>query len=167
METVRKIVTLGLEARQKAGIKVRQPLASLKLKIEGERLSSEYLNLINDELNVKEVVFDNSIKNEIELDTKITPELKTECDCRELVRALQEMRKKMGLTPNNVVGLIFETNEAGRKLIQKFETDIKKTVLASKIEFRGNDGAPTFAQGFSEAREIKIDDFVFKVKIER
>ena len=32
MKTVRNIITLGLEARQNEGIKVRQPLAVLKVK---------------------------------------------------------------------------------------------------------------------------------------
>jgi RecA-family ATPase len=72
------------------------------------------------------------------------------------VRALQDMRKKTGLTPSDVVNIVFETNETGRNLIQKFEKDVKKTVLVSKIEFGKNDGS-----------EIKIDDLFFKVKIEK
>jgi hypothetical protein len=64
------------------------------------------------------------------------------------------MRKKMGLTPSDVVVITFETNEEGKKLIQKFEADMKKTVLISKIDFKNNDG-----------QEIKIDKFNFKVKI--
>ncbi len=155
MQTVRKIVTLGLEARQKAGIKVRQPLASLKWK-ENKKLSSEYLDLIKDELNVKEIIFADSVANEVELDTEITLELKAECDCRELARALQDMRKKLGLKPKDVVALALETDELGKKLIQKFEADLKKTILVSKIEFKENDGS-----------EIKIDDLSFKIKIEK
>ena len=107
MEQVRKIVSLGLEARQKEKIQVRQPLAMLKLKVEGEKLSSEYLELIKDELNVKKVVFDNTIANEVKLDTNITEELKQEGNYRELVRALQDIRKKMRLTPSDVVSITF------------------------------------------------------------
>src|SRR3989338_883932 len=104
MEIVRKIVTLGLEARQKAGIKVRQPLALLKLKVESCKLSGKYLDLIKDELNVKKIIFEKrselksserSDLGEVLLDTKITPELKLEGNYRELVRAIQDMRKKM------------------------------------------------------------------------
>ena len=156
MQLVREIVSLGLKERQKTGIPVRQPLASLKLKVESKKLASKYNSLISDELNVKEIIFDNFIENEVELDTTITPELKQEGDYRELLRALQDMRKKFGFTPSDVVKLFFETNDEGEKLIQKFENEIKKTVLVSQIEFRENGG-----------EEIKINDFVFKIKVEK
>jgi isoleucyl-tRNA synthetase len=159
MQMVRNIVTLGLEARQKAGIKVRQPLQ--KLKVKSGKLSSEYIDLIKDELNVKEIAFDNSIASGVELDVEITPELKQEGDYRELIRTLQDRRKKMGLTPNDIVALHFETNDAGKKLIQEFETDLKKTVLVSKIEF-----IPRGTLGIG-VEEIKIDNLVFKVKIDK
>jgi isoleucyl-tRNA synthetase len=154
MQTIRNIVTLGLEARQKAGIKVRQPLNQLRIK--NYELGIEYAELIRDELNVKEIVQDKNLETEVELDVNITPELKQEGDYRELARALQDMRKKMGLTPSDVVSITFETNDAGKKLIQKFEADMKKTVLVSKIEFKNNDG-----------EEVKIDDLDFKVKIDK
>ena len=105
MKVVRKIVTLGLEARQKAEIKVRQPLASLKLKVESRKLSSEYIGLIKDELNVREIIFDNSITNEVELDIEITSALKAEGEYREFMRELQDKRKKMGLLPGDQMAL--------------------------------------------------------------
>ncbi|MFA6520197.1 MAG: class I tRNA ligase family protein [Candidatus Paceibacterota bacterium] len=157
MGTVRSIVTLGLEARQKAGIKVRQPLNHLAIVAEG--LMDEYLEIIKDELNIKNISYLLKIKlgiSKVNLDTNITEELKLEGDYRELVRALQDLRKKIGLTPSDVVALIFETSEIGKKLIQKFENDMKKTVLVSKIEFKENDG-----------EEVKIDELDFKVKIEK
>ncbi|MSU44577.1 isoleucine--tRNA ligase [Candidatus Nomurabacteria bacterium] len=156
MQTVRKIVTLGLEARQKAGVKVRQPLASLKSKIESRKLSSEYLDLIEEELNVKKIIFDNSISNEVELDTNITEELKQEGDFRELVRALQEMRKKMRLLPSDTISLSIKINEVGENLINKFKDSFLKIIGGRDIKFIENDG-----------EEIKIDDLVFKVKIDK
>jgi isoleucyl-tRNA synthetase len=154
MKIVRDIVTFGLEARQKAGLKVRQPLN--KLEVKKFDLGKEYLELIKEEINVKEVKQNKNIKEEVWLDIKITPELKQEGDYRELARALQDMRKKMGLTPSDVIELFLETNEKGKKLVQKFEIDLKKTVLVSKIDFQENAGP-----------EIKIDEFVFKVKINK
>ena len=148
MEAVRKIVTLGLEARQKAGIKIRQPLQSFSFEAMDLK---EYNNIIKDELNIKEI-----LNGGLSLDTNITPELKQEGDYRELVRALQDMRKKMGLTPSDVVSVVFETDEAGKKLIEKFETDLKKTVLVSEIKFETNAGG-----------EIKIDELLFIVKIDK
>jgi len=155
MQITRDICTVGNAERQKLGIPVRQPLARLKSKESG-KLLSEYLDLIKDELNVKEIIFDNSIRGEVELDINITEDLKQEGNYRELARALQDMRKKLGLTPSDIVSLAFETNDIGKKLIQKFETDMKKTVLVSKIEFENNNGD-----------EVKIDELVFKVKIEK
>lgn len=154
MQKVRNIVSLGLESRQKAGIKVRQPLSLLKVK--NYELEAEYTELIKDELNVREVSSDKNLETEVSLDLEITEELKQEGDYRELARALQDVRKNMGLTPSDVVSVIFETSEAGRNLIQKFENDLKKTVLVSNIEFKENDG-----------QEIKIGELIFKTKIEK
>jgi isoleucyl-tRNA synthetase len=160
METVREIVTLGLKARQKAGIKVRQPLA--KIEVKNYSLDEKYSELIRDELNVKEVkrsALESSKRTdlgEVELDTKITSGLKEEGDFRELVRAIQDMRKKMGLTPSDIISLAVETDDTGKKLIQKFETDLLKTILASKIEFKQNEG-----------EEIKIDELIFKIFVQK
>ncbi|MFA6524215.1 MAG: class I tRNA ligase family protein [Candidatus Paceibacterota bacterium] len=152
MEQTRKVVSLGLEARQKAGLKVRQPLS--KLRIKNYELGIEYTELIKDELNVKEIEEDKNIETEVVLDVEITPELKIEGDYRELIRAIQDMRKKALLTPSDVISLIIEANDEAKKLIQKFETEIKKIVLASEIEFKNNNG-----------QEIKIDELVFKIEI--
>lgn len=157
METVRNIVTLGLEARQKAGIKVRQPLNNIWLVAEG--LSGKYVEIIKSELNIKDVIFLLKIKvgiTKVTLDTEITEELKQEGDYRELVRGLQDMRKKLGLTPNDLVAITFETSDEGKKLIEKFEADMKKTVTVSDIKFENNN-----------AEEIKVDELVFKAKIDK
>ena len=154
MEEVRKIVSLGLEARQKAGLKVRQPLASLKLKVEGEKLSSEYLELIKDEVNIKEVIFDDKIEGEVLLDVNITPELKIEGDYRELIRAIQDMRKKEELISSDVIVLNIETNTEGQDLINKFKEDLVKIINAKEINFSSIEG-----------EEVKVNDIVFKIKI--
>ncbi len=151
MRVTREIVSLGLEARQKAGIKVRQPLKQLKVK--KGKLADEYVDLIKDEVNVKEVLFGEKIENEAELDINITPNLKEEGDYRELVRSIQDMRKKQGLTPSDVITLSIQTDESGKKLVEQFKADFKKTVLASSISFSPNDG-----------EEIKVDNLLFKVK---
>lgn len=165
MEKVRNIVTLGLESRQKAGIKVRQPLN--KLQIKNYELGAEYTELIKDEINVKEILENKNLEEDVLLDVKIDEELKKEGDYRELVRAMQDMRKKIGLTPSDIVSVLFETNETGQKLIQQFETDMKKTILASKIEFSVNDGPASPPVAGAGWEEIKIDELVFKVKIEK
>ncbi|MDD5720861.1 MAG: class I tRNA ligase family protein [Candidatus Pacebacteria bacterium] len=154
MQITRRIVTQGLEARQKAGIKVRQPLS--KLEIKDFNLDQEYVELIKDELNVKEVIENKNIENEVELDINITSELKQEGDYRELVRAIQDFRKKKGLTPSEFIRLIVQTSDIGKKFIQNFEEKLKKAVIAKEIQLKENDG-----------EEVKIDELYFKVRIDK
>ena len=109
MAEVRKIASLALEARAKAGIKVRQPLQQLRIKDLGLRIKSEeLLGILKDEINVKEIIFDSKIKDELELDTKITPELKAEGQLRELMRIVQDLRKEAGYTPKDKIYLWLE-----------------------------------------------------------
>jgi len=154
MQKARDLVSLALKARMSSGIKVRQPLALLKIKT---KLGNEYLELIKGEVNVKEVVYEKNLKNNIELDTKLTPELKKEGQLRELIRRIQDLRKKKGLNPKQKVTLVINANENGETLIKKFENEIKKVTSLEEIKF--NDVA--------RGEEIKIDDLQFEIAIQK
>lgn len=146
MAIVREICTEGNALRKKLNIAVKQPLASFT--VEGE-LSNTYFEIIMDELNVKQILSG----NEFSYDTEITAELKREGNYRELVRALQDLRKETGLTPDDVIKLKISAN--AQDLIAGFENDLKKTVQISAIEF--TDGQ----------NEIIIDGQIYKLSIEK
>ena len=55
MEALRQVVTLGLSDRNRANLKVRQPLQHLYVK--GAAFAADYQALCAEELNVKEVIF--------------------------------------------------------------------------------------------------------------
>ncbi len=138
MRIVRNIVSLGLEARQKAGIPVRQPLS--KLQAVSDKLEESYVELIKDELNIKEISLEarsQSLRASVVLNTEITPLLKREGDYRELLRAIQDMRKEKGLTPADVISLTLP--ESARETVSGFEDDMKKVVLAKEIDFSGEE----------------------------
>jgi len=100
MRETRAIVSLGLEARAKANIKVRQPLNELR--ISNNELGEEFLGLIQDELNVKKVTVDKNLEQEVELNTHLTDELIEEGKVRDAVRVIQEWRKEQGLKPGEL-----------------------------------------------------------------
>ncbi|MBI5079308.1 class I tRNA ligase family protein [Candidatus Wolfebacteria bacterium] len=167
MAETRKICSLGLETRQKAQIKVRQPLSELRINPSGIRLGQiknyelknkkEFIDLIRDELNVKEIVFDKNIVSDVDLDIKITPELKDEGNLREFTRAIQDLRKKAGLKPDQKIILEIQTDEIGKNFIEKFENEFKKSVGAEKIKFID----------LIDGEEIKIDELEFKIEVKK
>ena len=140
MKEVRNLVSLGLEARAKAGIKVRQPLQKIIVKSETLKANAEYFQLILDEVNVKEIVFDESNVNEVELDTNITEKLREEGIMRDIVRAIQEMRKNKKLNPEDTVNLVVDADEAGVKLFEKFNDEISKLTGLKEMRFETIDG---------------------------
>ena len=154
MKEVREIVTLGLQERQKAGLPVRQPLGELR--ITNYELRNEYAEIIRDELNIKKIKTEKGEEFKVELDTHITEELKKEGQYRELLRAVQDIRKKNGLNPNDMVTLIISTNTDGQELINKFNKELMKAVSAKDIVIKENDGT-----------EIKIDELAFKIVIKK
>lgn len=158
MNEVRKIVSLALEKRMTADIKVRQPLQTLKIKIlkDGkiEKLGEEYLELIKEEVNVKEIVFDEKLETEVELDTEITEELQKEGNARNFVRAVQELRKNKNLVPSDIIELLVETDGVGKEFLESVCEEIKKPTNISKIIFEKNDG-----------EELEIENYKLKIKI--
>ncbi|MEK7148240.1 MAG: class I tRNA ligase family protein, partial [Patescibacteria group bacterium] len=128
MSETRRIVSLALELRQKANIKVRQPLAELKIK--NKDLADEYLEIIKDELNVKKISVDASLSEEVWLDTNITPELEEEGRVRDAIRSVQEWRKEKNLKPGEKAN--YEVRDAEKDLFSKHAEEIKR---ATNIEF--------------------------------
>ncbi|MFH2118142.1 MAG: isoleucine--tRNA ligase [Candidatus Paceibacterota bacterium] len=102
METVRKVVELGHAFRKDREMKVRQPLQSVIISLpEGQVINlGQYDELIKQELNVKLVKWQNSQTSEfsVTLDLALTPELKAEGEAREIMRTIQNLRRKAGLT---------------------------------------------------------------------
>ncbi len=135
MDLVRSAVAAALEARQTAGIKVRQPLALLKLNKLYSSLSTDHLSLIKEEVNIKEIVFENSLEGDVKLDTKITPDLKEEGILRDLIREIQSARKISGLTPKDKVSAILELPKEILEISKKHEKVLAKETNLKSIQF--------------------------------
>ncbi len=127
MEEVRALAARGLELRSRSGIKVRQPLASFSVKKTG-LVDDAYLAILRDELNVKKIIVNKKIASDQALDMEITPELRREGTARELIRQLQDMRKKAGLNPRDSVLVALE----GEKL-EEWEPMIAKGARVRKF----------------------------------
>ncbi len=128
MAQVRELVAKGLAERAKAGIKVRQPLGLLKIPMSKPQFSKDILGLIKDELNVKEVIADPKIKEEVELDTTITPALQREGMLREILRHIQGMRKQAGYRPQDKVRLRYAGDEQLKEILKENEKTIMSAV---------------------------------------
>ncbi|MBU4347042.1 isoleucine--tRNA ligase [Patescibacteria group bacterium] len=163
MEGVRKIVELGLAKRDEAGIKVRQPLN--KFSIFNFQFSIiEYEDLIKDELNIKDIKIEKD-KGElrVELDTKITPELKQEGIKRELVRFINGLRKEAGMTIKDRAIVFYETDsDIIKKAVDKYAKEIMNDTLSEDIVFGFNGEA---AKGAEFEKEVKIEGETVKLGI--
>jgi isoleucyl-tRNA synthetase len=133
MGTVRRIVEMGLAARDAAKMKIRQPLQKItvsRIKLD----SKELIALITDELNVKEVIFIDGAEEKVELDTAITPELEREGLKREVVRLINGMRKEKGLTIKDRISLAWSSDdEVVKQTMEQYVEDIKADVLADTL----------------------------------
>jgi isoleucyl-tRNA synthetase len=128
MKRVRDVISEGLQQRALLRIKVRQPLsgATIKHKIE----NVELIEIMQEELNVKTIFVLDTQEENITLDAMITPELKLEGTARELVRAIQVMRKEAGYEVDNhiLIGYI-----GADEVFVKFGDLISRETLANSI----------------------------------
>jgi isoleucyl-tRNA synthetase len=162
MKQVREIVAKGLALRMEKKIKIRQPLAELRIKNLELRKEKTLIDLIKDELNVKNVVLDKNIKDEIELDTEITKELKEEGLARELVRQIQQMRKEAGLVPQDMISIKYKVSSIKHKELFKMWSDfIKKETNAKSFEESKD------SEKFDLEKEINLDGESIKVGIRK
>ena len=151
MAEVRGYVNEALALRAKNGIKIRQPLASVKVPRNAK--SFDFTPILMEELNVKNVDFGGE---GVEFDFELTPELRAEGLMREIIRYIQTARKKAGLNVDDRIELNFiSENTEVLNSFKKFEQEISKEVLASKAEISENE--LDFVQVVKvEGSEVKI-----------
>ncbi|MDO8443786.1 MAG: isoleucine--tRNA ligase [Candidatus Azambacteria bacterium] len=154
MDFVKEAAAKGLALRAEAGIKVRQPLASLKIPLlrqgfGGQANLKELLELIKDEVNVKEVIFG----DKFELDTKITAELKEEGQIRELARTIQEMRRDGGLVPADSIKIYLKLEGELKNAASRSQKTLCALTGAGAVEFVG-----AAKDGLLVDKHFKIDN---------
>src|SRR3989338_2464048 len=132
MFATRFIVSQALEAREQAKIKVRQPLQ--KLTVGSLQLAEEYVALIRDEVNVREVVVSGEVRGHVVLDTEVNAELREEGLVRDTIRAIQAFRKDSGLKPGEPATYKAQVPAGERAIIEKHRAKIEKATHTT-VEF--------------------------------
>ncbi|MFA5025253.1 MAG: isoleucine--tRNA ligase [Candidatus Shapirobacteria bacterium] len=128
MELVRALCQLAHAERQKAAIKIRQPLSNLDIHCPNE-ISQDLLDIIAEEVNVKSVNI-TKVTPDIKtiLETTITPELAAEGEYRDLLRNIQVLRKTQGLQVQDRITIIAPTWP------KEFESKLLEKTLANSIK---------------------------------
>ncbi|MCH7850589.1 MAG: isoleucine--tRNA ligase [Nanoarchaeota archaeon] len=154
MIQTRSIVSITLRERDRIGIGIKWPLQNLKINI--KELSKEYVDIIKDETNIKEIKFQESSEDlKVTLDTNLTPELEAEGFAREISRKIQSLRKEAALVKEDRISL--EIISPFNDKIKKFEKDIKEKVGAKTISWEDSN------KNFSHSGRGKIKNLPFKI----
>ena len=144
MNALRTAVNDGLSKRASEGIKVRQPLASVKLintisQDTPAEVAQFLIDIAKDELNVKSVEIVTDSESEpaqpsVVYDLTITPELKREGLMREIVRHVQSARKQAGLQIDDRIVLSISSDDPEiSQAVDAFADVIKAETLAVEL----------------------------------
>lgn len=165
MAVIRDLITDGLAQRAAAKIKVRQPLSRAVISLENEIPTSEwadYEQILLEELNVKEISLVIDKKDSIELDLNISDELKREGLSRELIRQIQESRKKANLDIDERIILYLSTEDKElAKAIDEHSEDISRETLSLSL----NQKEPLKTVDFKGT--VNIDEAKLELEIQK
>jgi isoleucyl-tRNA synthetase len=217
MESARGIVELARNVRNETGIKNRQPLSELIVSMDRSFEVADYEEIIKDEINVKEIVLENSDSGFVDftlklnlkvagkkygknvgflqgflkgmdseatrkavqdgvvaivspdgeelqltseellvekqakpgfasasgygltvaLNTEITPELEQEGWVREIIRAVQDYRKRLDLPIEKRIALTLQLDDELKAAVTAFEHVLRENVLVTTVDFGG------------------------------
>ena len=169
MNALRTAVNDGLSKRASEGIKVRQPLASVKLintisQDTPAEVAQFLIDIAKDELNVKsvEIVTDSeseSAQPSVVYDLTITPELKREGLMREIVRHVQSARKQAGLQIDDRIVLSISSDDSEiSQAIDAFADVIKAETLAVELNSAADE---------SEKYDAKIEGKLVEISLKK
>ncbi len=145
MKVARAISSLGNSIRKQNRLPVRQPLSEMYVKGEKMALSDEFIEIIKQELNVKEIIFAETMPNgenwlqakegnfEVSLNKNISEELEIEGSARELIREIQKLRKEKNVEWDAKIKVQYPDNELYKKAVEKLAEDIKSKTLVTEL----------------------------------
>lgn len=134
MQQIREIVEIGHAERKSKNIKVRMPIGKMDLKYLDNNLDirEEILAIALVELNIKNIKINDISYPKIEV--KFTQEeLENEGKARDIIRKVQEERKKLGLKPNDKINLTLECIPQGFKDLIMKKTLCENLLIGSAI----------------------------------
>ncbi len=169
MNALRAAVNDGLSKRASEGIKVRQPLASVKLintisQDASAEVAQFLIDIAKDELNVKSVEIVTDSESELAqpsvvYDLTITPELKREGLMREIVRHVQSARKQDGLQIDDRIVLSVSSDDPEiSQAIDAFADVIKAETLAVELNSAADE---------SEKYDAKIEGKLVEISLKK
>jgi isoleucyl-tRNA synthetase len=153
MSSTREIVSTALKMRDQAGVGIKWPLPKAIVSYESE-LKEHFVEIIKNELNVKEVVFVKASELSVELDLEMTPELMSEGYGREIARKVQSGRKKAGLVKEDNIKLVisseFDDILESQKGVLGEKVGALEVILGEKMEkFDYSDEGKIKGKGFA------------------
>ena len=169
MNALRTAVNDGLSKRASEGIKVRQPLASVKLvntisQDTPAEVVQFLIDIAKDELNVKSVEIVTDSESEpaqpsVVYDLTITPELKREGLMREIVRHVQSARKQAGLRIDDRIVLSISSDDPEiSQAVDAFADVIKAETLAVELNSAADE---------SEKYDAKIEGKLVEISLKK
>ena len=169
MNALRTAVNDGLSKRASEGIKVRQPLASVKLintisQDTPAEVAQFLIDIAKDELNVKSVETVTDSESEpaqpsVVYDLAITPELKREGLMREIVRHVQSARKQAGLQIDDRIVLSISSDDSEiSQAVDAFADVIKAETLAVELNSAADE---------SEKYDAKIEGKLVEISLKK
>ncbi len=154
MKLAREIVAEILSQRSSHNLKIRQPLSKVSFPL--DKLKNKKLwKVVQEETNIQKIVFNQKQKENIILDTKLTPELKEAGFLREFMHDIRSLRKKTGFNRFQKTSLSVTGNEKFVSLVQKNQAIIQKETLLQDIHF------PLRESDISQQETYLQKDFIF------
>jgi len=156
MAELRGFVNEALALRAKAGVKIRQPLSEVVLPRSADGVEW-FSDILLEELNVKRVSWQ-AEASAIALDLTITPDLKNEGLAREVIRAVQNGRKKAGLNVDDRINLALMSDDPVlTQAIAQFRDEIYAETLAVGTQIAQ-------AEAYDEMVKVEKMNLAFKLE---
>ncbi len=159
MATVRQLITDGLSQRAEAGVKVRQPLAEAVVEHPMSSELEELHDILKEELNVKAVLFRQAKEPSITVNTEMDESLMQEGLAREVIRQVQNVRKKSGFQVDDRIDLVLITSDKTLEgAIKQYAHEISKETLSKTIELAGD---------VETSFDVQIEGATLQIKLQK